>query len=332
MRVWLFFVMLCLSCGALAESRTNLIIDTDPGADDMIALLVAFASPDKLNLLGVTTVAGNVRIDKTSRNARIAREWASRGDVPIYSGVARPLVRSPVYAESVHGPEGISGVKVFEPKQPLAGDDAVSFIITTLRAAPAHSITLALLGPETNLALALKQAPDVVKGIKEVVVMGGAHFQGGNVTPTAEFNMFADAEAAKYVLDSGVQITYLPIDVTHKLLTSEGRISALDQLGNQAGHHVASILRGYIQSYVERYGLPGGPVHDATVIAYLLNRELFRGREIYLSIDTREGLTYGQTIADWYGTLNKKPDAFWVEDGDADEVFKLITSRISKLN
>jgi purine nucleosidase len=146
---------------AHAAPRIDLIIDTDPGADDVVALLFALASPEELNIRALTTVAGNVRLDKTSRNARLAREWAGREEVPVYAGAPKPLLRTPIYAEDIHGKEGLSGVAVHEPKAGLTEGHAVNYLIDTLRAAKPHSITIAMLGPQTNLALALIQAPDI---------------------------------------------------------------------------------------------------------------------------------------------------------------------------
>jgi purine nucleosidase len=316
---------------ATAAEKRNLIIDTDPGADDVVALLLAMASPDELNLLAITTVAGNVRIDKTSRNARLAREWAGRNEVPVYAGAGRPLVRTPIYAENIHGSEGLPGVQVHEPKQGLAAGSAVQYLVETLRQAPPHSVTVAMLGPQTNLALALIQAPEIVQGIKEVVVMGGAHFNGGNITPVAEFNIYADPDAAKVVLASGVKLVYLPLDVTHKILTSEQRLQQIDALNNQAGRLVSAILNEYVKGDMVHYGLPGGPVHDASVIAWLLKPELFSGRSIHVAIDNREGLGFGQTVADWYDTLKQPKNVLWIEDGDAQGFFDLLTARLGRL-
>ncbi len=154
-----------------------------------------------------------------------------------------------------------------EPKAPLAKGNAVNYLIDTLRAAKPHSITIAMLGPQTNLALALIQDPEITQGIKEVVVMGGAHFNGGNITPVAEFNLFADPQAAEVVLKSGVKLTYLPLDVTHKILTSDERLKKIAALNNNAGKVVGDILNDYVKGDMEHYGIPGGPVHDATVIS-----------------------------------------------------------------
>ncbi|VVM75925.1 Pyrimidine-specific ribonucleoside hydrolase RihA [Pseudomonas fluorescens] len=314
-----------------AAEKIDLIIDTDPGADDVVALLFALASPDELNIRALTTVAGNVRLDKTSRNARLAREWAGREDVPVYAGAPRPLMRTPIYAENIHGKEGLSGVTVHEPKKGLEKGSAVNYLIDTLKTAKPHSITIAMLGPQTNLALALMQEPEIVQGIKEVVIMGGAHFNGGNITPVAEFNLFADPQAAEVVLKSGVKLTYLPLDVTHKILTSEARLKQIAALNNNASKLVSGILNEYVKGDMEHYGLPGGPVHDATVVAYLLKPELFTGRAVNVVVDSREGPTFGQTVVDWYDGLKAPKNAFWVENGDAQGFFDLLTQRLARL-
>ncbi|MFJ3486190.1 nucleoside hydrolase [Pseudomonas sp. NPDC090202] len=320
------------SAGAVqAAEKRDLIIDTDPGADDVVALLLALASPQELNVMAITTVAGNVRVDKTSRNARLAREWAGREEVPVYAGAGKPLVRTPIYAENIHGKEGLPGVEVHEPAKPLASGNAVQYLVETLSKAAPHSITIAMLGPQTNLALALVQAPEITQGIKEVVVMGGAHFNGGNITPVAEFNIFADPDAARVVLASGVKLTYVPLDVTHKILTSDQRLKQIQGLNNHAGKLVSDILNEYVKADMVHYGLPGGPVHDASVIAWLLKPELFSGRPVNLVIDSREGPSFGQTVADWYDTLGQPKNVFWVENGDAQGFFDLLTQRLGRL-
>lgn len=326
----LFLAISTVTAVQAAEKR-DLIIDTDPGADDVVALLLALASPEELNVMAITTVAGNVRLDKTSRNARLAREWAGREEVPVYAGAPRPLVRTPIYAENVHGQEGLPGIQVHEPAKGLAPGNAVDYLIRTLKQARPHSVTIAMLGPQTNLALALAQAPDITQGIKEVVVMGGAHFNGGNITPVAEFNLYADPHAAQIVLASGVKLTYVPLDVTHKILTSEARLKQIAALGNHASTLVVDILNEYVKLDMEHYGLPGGPVHDASVIAFLLKPELFSGRQVNLAIDTREGLGFGQTVADWYGTLKQPQNVFWIANGDAQGFFDLLSARLGRL-
>lgn len=318
------------AASAFAAPR-DLIIDTDPGADDVVALFLAMASPEELKIRAITTVAGNVRLDKTSRNARLAREWAGREDIPVYAGAGRPLVRTPIYAADVHGEEGLTGVAVHEPKQPLAKGNAVQYLVDTLDTAEPHSITIAMLGPQTNLALALIQKPEIVKGIKEVVIMGGAHFNGGNITPAAEFNLYADPHAAEVVLASGVKLTYLPLDVTHKIITSDARLKQLAAVGNDASKKVVDILNAYIKYDMDKYGMSGGPVHDATVIAYLLKPELFSGKQIHMTVDSREGPTFAQTVADWYGVLKQPANVTWIENGDAQGFFDLLSARLARL-
>ena len=324
-------LMSALAATAVMAAPRDLIIDTDPGADDVVALLLAMASPEELKIRAITTVAGNVRLEKTSRNARLAREWAGREEIPVYAGAGRPMVRTPIYAANVHGEEGLTGVQVHEPKKPLAQGNAVQYLIDTLSAAEPHSITVAMLGPQTNLALALIQKPEIVNGIKEVVVMGGAHFNGGNITPAAEFNLFADPHAAEVVLASGVKLTYLPLDVTHKVLTSDARLKQLAAVNNNASKLVVDILNAYIKFDMDNYGMPGGPVHDASVIAYLLKPELFKGRQVHMVVDSREGPTFGQTIADWYGVLKQPANVMWIEEGDAQGFFDLLSARLARL-
>lgn len=315
----------------IGPEQIDLIIDTDPGADDVVALLFALASPDEFNVRALTTVAGNVRLDKTSRNARLAREWAGREDVPVYAGAPKPMMRTPIYAEDIHGKEGLSGVAVYEPKAGLAEANAIDYLIDTLMAATPRSITLAILGPQTNLALALIQQPGIVQGIKEVVIMGGAHFNGGNITPVAEFNVFADPHAAEVVLKSGLKLIYLSLDATHKILTSDERLKQIAALNNRASKLVVDILNDYIKADMEHYDIPGGPVHDAAVIAWLLRPQLFSGREVNVVIDSREGPTFGQTIVDWHDRLKAPRNAFWVNDGDAQGFFDLLTERLGRL-
>ncbi|MDB5767938.1 MAG: Inosine-uridine preferring nucleoside hydrolase [Collimonas fungivorans] len=316
---------------AATAAPVPLIIDTDPGADDVIALLLALSARDKLDVRALTTVAGNVQLNYTSRNARMVREWANRPDVPVYAGCARPMLRTPIYAAEVHGTEGVTGVKVFEPKQPLAKGNAVQYLIDTLTAAKPQSMTLVTLGPQTNLAMALIENPGIKQGIKEIVMMGGAHFNGGNITPAAEFNVFADPHASDVVFKSGLPITVIPLDVTHKMLTSPERIDRLRKIGNQAGKIAADILDAYVEHDIKQYGLPGGPVHDATTIGYLLRPELFKGRMANVEVDTREGLTFGATVVDYYRSTKRPENARWITEGDTQGFFDLLTAQLAKL-
>ncbi|MEQ3669577.1 nucleoside hydrolase [Pseudophaeobacter sp.] len=309
----------------------KVIIDTDPGQDDAVALLLALASPDDVNVLGITCVAGNVPLPLTHKNARIICEVAGRTDVPVFAGRAAPLSRPLVTAEEVHGKTGLDGPELFEPTLPLQDQDGVAFIIDTLRREPAGSVTLCPLGPLSNIAAAFQAAPDIIERVQEVVLMGGAYFEVGNVTPAAEFNIYVDPEAADIVLKSGIQITMMPLDVTHKALTTRPRIEALRALGNRAGSFTAEMLDFFERFDMEKYGSDGGPLHDPCVIAYLIQPELFSGRQINVEIETQSELTLGMTVADWWGVTTRPPNALFIGDLDAEGFFTLITDRLARL-
>lgn len=203
-------------------ASTKIIIDTDPGQDDAVAILLALASPE-LEVVGIVTVAGNVPLHRTTRNAQQIRELADRADVPIYAGAVRPMRRDLVTAEHVHGETGLDGVDLSDPKVPVSDIHGVDYLIDTFRRNPARSITLVTLGPVTNLAIALVKAPDIAEKIERLVMIMGTHLEGGNITPAASFNEYVDPEAADLVLRSGLPITMIPLDVMHKCLTKIGR-------------------------------------------------------------------------------------------------------------
>lgn len=309
----------------------KVIIDTDPGQDDAVALLLALASPDDINVLGITCVAGNVPLPLTHKNARIICEVAGRTDVPVFAGRAAPLSRPLVTAEEVHGKTGLDGPELFEPTLPLQDQDGVAFIIDTLRREPAGTVTLCPLGPLSNIAAAFQAAPDIMERVQEIVLMGGAYFEVGNVTPAAEFNIYVDPEAADIVLKSGIQITMMPLDVTHKALTTRPRIEALRALGNRAGSFTAEMLDFFERFDMEKYGSDGGPLHDPCVIAYLIQPELFSGRQVNVEIETQSELTLGMTVADWWGVTTRPPNALFIGDLDAEGFFTLITDRLARL-
>lgn len=307
------------------------IIDCDPGNDDAVALLMALASPE-LDLLGVTTVAGNVPLTLTSRNARIVVELSGRRAVPVFAGADKPLLRPPISAEQVHGQSGIDGPQLAEPTIALAGENAVDFIIRTLREEPVGSVTLAALGPLTNIALALMQAPEISRRIGEIVLMGGACFAGGNVTPCAEFNIYADPHAAQLVFGSGVPIVMLPLDVTHQVRSTPARIAAIDALSNRAGHTVAQLLSFAGRYSAEKYASDdGAPLHDPCVVAYLLRPELFGGRHINVEIETGSALTMGMSVADWWGVSGRAANATFMRSVDAPGFYALLGERLARL-
>lgn len=313
------------------RSRRTIIVDTDPGQDDAIALLFALAADDRLDLLAITAVAGNVPLDLTSRNARIVRGWANRREVPVYAGCHQPIARELITAEHVHGRTGLDGVPLPEPQGELASGHAVDFLIKTLAAAPAGSVTLCSIGPLTNIATALMQAPHLKTAIEEIVMMGGAYFKRGNVTPVAEFNVYADPHAAAVIFQSGVPVTVLPLDVTYKALATPSRIERLKKLGNQAGKLIAQILASHERHDIEKFGLEGGPLHDPCVIGYVLDSSLFSGKRVNVAIETESQLTVGETVVDWNEVTGRPPNALWINEIDSDGFYSLLAETVRRL-
>jgi purine nucleosidase len=309
----------------------KIIIDTDPGQDDAVAILLALASPAELDVLGITVVAGNVPLSLTQTNTRIVCELAGRPDMRVFAGCDAPLSRVLVTAEHVHGKTGLDGPKMAPPTMPLQDQHAVDFIIDTLRSHPAGTVTLCPLGPLTNIATAFNNAPDIVEKVQEIVLMGGAYFEVGNITPAAEFNIYVDPDAAKIVFDSGVPIVVMPLDVTHQALTTRARVDAFRALGTTPGHMVAAWTDFFERFDKEKYGSEGAPLHDPCVIAYLLQPSLFSGRHVNVEIETVSDLTLGMTVADWWRVTDRAPNAMFMNTLDADGFFTLLTNRLARL-
>ena len=308
----------------------KIIIDTDPGQDDAVAILLAFASPE-LEVLGITTVAGNVPLDLTSRNARMICELAGRSDIAVHAGCDRPMRREPVTAEYVHGKSGLDGIALPDPVMPLAEGHAVDFLIETLRREPPGSVTLCPIGPLTNIATAFERAPDIAARVAEIVLMGGAYFEVGNVTPAAEFNIYVDPEAARIVFGSGAPLVVMPLDVTHKVLTNRARVEAFRSLGTKAGHAVASWTDFFERYDMAKYGSEGAPLHDPCTIAYLIRPDLFSGRHINVEIETEGRFTTGMTVADWWRVSGRAANAMFIGGVDADGFYTLLTERLARL-
>ncbi len=310
-----------------AEHR--IIIDTDPGQDDAVAILLALASPE-IEVLGITAVAGNVPLALTSLNARKICELAGRPDMRVFSGAVAPLCKPLVTAEEVHGKTGLDGPDLPEPEMQLQEQYAVDFIVETLLTEPSGSITLAVLGPMTNIALALNRAPDIADRIKQIVLMGGGYFEQGNVTPSAEFNIYVDPHAADVVFRSGIPIVMMPLDVTHKALTTRDRVDAIRSIGTPVATAVAQLLDFFERFDEEKYGTDGGPLHDPCVIAWLLQPELFSGRHVNVTVETMSELTLGTTVVDWWYVTDRPRNARVMRDIDADGFFALLTERLAR--
>jgi purine nucleosidase len=307
----------------------KIIIDTDPGQDDAVAILLALASPE-LEVLALTTVAGNVPLALTQRNARIVLDLAGRS-VPVHAGCDRPMTRKLVTAEHVHGKTGLDGIPLHDPVTPLHPQHAVDALIETLRAHPPGTITLCPLGPLTNIATAFTRAPDIVPRVAEIVLMGGGYFEGGNITPAAEFNIYVDPEAADIVFKSGVPLVVIPLDVTHKALTSREWVEEMRALGTPVGRAVAGWTDFFERFDTAKYGSAGAPLHDPCVIAYLLEPSLFTGRHINVEIETKGEFTLGMTVADWWRVSKREPNAMFMGSVDRDGFYRLLTERLGRL-
>ena len=309
--------------------RKPVIIDTDPGHDDAFALLLALASPEELDVQAITTVAGNVSLRKTTYNALRVRELGGAPHIPVYRGCSRPLVNELVTAEYIHGESGLDGPKLPEPSRDVEATHAVDFLIEALRNPP-EPITLCVLGPMTNIASALTQAPDIVAGISELVIMGGSFHAGGNVTQAAEFNVFVDPHAADVVLNCGVPLIMMPLDVTHQAQATQSRVAALRNLGTPVGKAATEMLR-----FVERYdrthhGFEGFPLHDPTVVAFLVDPSLFDSRPGRFSVSLAAGTSHGATSAEWR-IREHEANGRAALGLDADGYFDLIAERLAVL-
>jgi purine nucleosidase len=298
--------------------RRRILIDTDPGVDDAVAILLALASPE-LEVLGLVAVAGNLPLDITERNARALVELTGRPDIPVFAGCPRPLSRTPITAEHVHGEDGLGGLALPMPAMALRPEHGVDFLIQTLRQAAPNSVTLCALGPLTNIAVALVMAPDIAAGIAEIVLMGGAARLPGNITPAAEFNIHVDPHAAALVFDSGVPITMAPLEVTAELRGTSECLAAIGRLATRCGGAAARLIG------------PKVAMHDPCVIAYLIAPELFQGREANVAVETQSPLTIGMTVVDWRGRSGRPANARVLETVDKEGFFRLLAERIARL-
>jgi purine nucleosidase len=303
----------------MTAAPLNVIIDCDPGIDDAVMLMMAMLTP-RINLAAITTVAGNVPLALTSRNARIIRQRMNCEHVPVYAGCPRPMTLKTVTAEDFHGESGIAGVDVFEPAAPLAPGHAVNALIERLRAPPPGGWHLILSGPMTNFASALVMAPDIVNGLASLTVMAGADTAGGNITPYAEYNVYADPEAAAIVFSAGMPITVLSLDVTHTVRADAARVARIREIAGPHAAMMADLLDA--ANVLEMRWHPGRatPMHDPSTVAWLLAPELFRVDACQVSVITRPGQQFGRTRV----RRNKTGPHRWVTAADADRFFELI--------
>ncbi|OED40009.1 nucleoside hydrolase [Chromatiales bacterium (ex Bugula neritina AB1)] len=313
----------------------RILLDCDPGHDDAVAILLALASPAELELIGISVVGGNVKLDATVLNTRKLLSLAARDDIDVYAGCPRPMLREIVTAEHVHGDTGLdsgSGRELPDPLRPVADKHAVNFIIDSVRNAAAGEITLVATGPLTNIAVAFAMAPDIIERLQELVIMGGAGFEPGNVTPAAEFNIYVDPHAARAVFESSVKLTMFGLDITHQMLITPPRLKAIEEHGGRVGAVVADLLDFFNRYDIGKYGWDGAPLHDPCTIAWLIDPTLFEGRLMHVVVDTSEGPSLGRTVTDWFGAGEEEPNVMVMTSGDADRFFALITDRLSQLD
>ena len=309
----------------------KIIIDTDPGQDDALALLLACASPEELEIVGVIAVAGNVPRHHTLDNARKVLELAGRADVPLYAGSEAPLRRILTTAEQVHGQTGLDTPNLPVPTMPVQSRSGVQFLVDAFRESEPGTITLVTLGPLTDLALALQQAPDIAPRIAEVVMMLGAWREMGNITPNAEFNAYCDPDAAAIVLNSGVRATLLPLDATHQVISTQARLGVLKAMANRSGPEAAIMLKVSELYDIKRHGGDGAPLHDPCTVAYLLKPELFSGRFVNVAVETEGELTLGMTVVDWWQATDRAPNAMFMTKADAEGFYSLLFERLARL-
>ncbi len=312
-------------------NRRRIILDCDPGRDDALAIAMALASPAEIDLAGVTAVAGNVPLELTYRNARFLCALSGFPDTPVHAGADRPLVREPVTATRHHGESGLEGVEVEMPAGPIGSRTAVRFIGDSLRAAAGGEITLVAVGPLTNIALLAREHPESLAKVREIVVMGGASRAGGNVTPAAEFNVYADPHAAAIVFDCGRPLTIHGLDVTHQVLAAPVHAERLERAGGEAARRLAPLLHPATGSRGARFGPDRAPIHDPCTIAWLLRPELFRTEEVPVAVETEGPHAFGETVVDRWGVTGREPNARWVTEADGEAVLDLLIDRIARL-
>lgn len=284
--------------------KRKIILDCDPGHDDAIAIMLAARHP-AIDLLGITIVAGNQTLNKTLVNGLNVCQKLDI-NVPIHAGMPKPMMREQIVADNIHGESGLDG-PIFSPLVRKAeSKHAIQYIIDTLMNSDGD-ITLVPVGPLTNIAVAMRMQPAILPKIREIVLMGGA-YGTGNFTPSAEFNIYADPEAARVVFTSGVPLVMMGLDLTNQTTCTADVISRMKKVGGPAGELFSDIMSFTLKTQYENYGLAGGPVHDATCIGYLINPDAFKMQDMYVEIDVNNGPCYGRTVCDELGVTGKQPN------------------------
>ena len=311
----------------------KIILDCDPGHDDAVAIMLAIASDD-IDLLGITCVGGNATLENTKLNALKICSLLNRQDIPIYAGSDKPLKYDLVTAEHVHGKSGLDtdGEPInLDPSHRIKEMSAIDFIINECKNAE-EPIYLCPTGPLTNIALCLKKDPSIKDKIKEIVLMGGAALCLGNITPAAEFNIYVDPHAANVVFNSGVEITMMGLDVTHKVNVNDQIINSIKTNNNKASVFFADLMDFYSRFHRELYETGDCPLHDPCVIAYLIDNEIFKGKKVHVQVEENSDLTRGETVVDWLGVKKLHPNCNVITEADSDRFFKILKKELAKLN
>jgi pyrimidine-specific ribonucleoside hydrolase len=306
---------------------TRIILDCDPGHDDAIALMLALSSPE-VELLGVTTVSGNQTVEKTTANALRVLDHLGRDDIAVARGAQRPLLRERRVAARVHGETGLDGPDLPPPAREPEREHAIDWIANTLFAQP-RPVTLLATGPLTNVALLLARYPELEPKVARIVLMGGAIAEG-NVTPAAEFNIWADPEAAQRVFSSGLDVTMVGLDVTHQALMTQQHVDRLAGSGI-AGRLVADLYGFYAQHHKRRYGWDGAPVHDAVAVAHVIDDTLLGLKYCGVIVDTGPELSRGRTYVDRWGSAGWQPNCHVAVTIDSGRFLELLIQRIAGL-
>lgn len=308
--------------------KTKIILDCDPGHDDAVAIMLAAREPS-LELLGVSVVAGNQTLENTQRNARNVLQWLG-ADIPVYAGCDRPMVRDKVIAADIHGSTGLDG-PVFPPlTKKLEPEHAVQFLIRTLLESEGD-ITVVTTGPMTNLAMAMRLEPKITEKIHRIVLMGGS-FTNGNVTPAAEFNIIADAEAASVCFRSGRPITMVGLDVTRKALCYPEIVERMGRIGNRASNLFVALMGHFCKTQKQIFGWEGGPLHDPVTIAYLIDPEVLVTKPMNVQIDIRSTQSYGRTNCDYYGYQKLPPTADVAVDIDVARFWDIVETGLRRFS
>ena len=291
----------------------NIILDCDPGHDDMVAIILALSSPE-INLLGITTVAGNQIVDKTFNNAlRILTLLGVKG-IPVTRGSEKPILRVLKTAPEFHGISGLDGAELPEPKNMGLQTNSIDFIVDTLQKSK-DKIYIVATGPLTNIAISILKAPEIKSKIERIVLMGGA-IHDSNITPSAEFNIYVDPEAAKVVFDSGIPLTMVGLDVTNRCVFTFEEIKTLKNSKKSLSRIIGNLLQYFAQSNLKYYGIEGAPLHDPLTVAYTINKDILKVKEYHVDIETKGEYTTGATVVDIYGISGKNPNAEVAVDVD----------------